>query len=185
MQGLDEIIDQCLSTEKTVERASGTASRASTRRKPVKEPQSTQPTTQTRRSTRIGIAESNGGESKDLFGHQTPKVPVTASRSRRVIEPLAQCQMESLDTRTEGKKAIVPETPKVHNVQKSSVRRTGKRQEEASAQQVNSSRRSVRLLGKSLNNLSLNDKKIVQPEVPIIDQKVEDQIERKDIVPGE
>ncbi|OMO66652.1 hypothetical protein CCACVL1_21038, partial [Corchorus capsularis] len=88
VEGLDEMMNQSQSPEKTINNSSkdilSTATRASTRRKTTKEePQSTQPTTRTRRMTKRTVELDE--ENRNVNVPETPVMAATSTTTRRRV----------------------------------------------------------------------------------------------------
>ncbi|GKV47262.1 hypothetical protein SLEP1_g54176 [Rubroshorea leprosula] len=141
VDGLDEITNQSSEVPRT-------ANRTSTRRRPTKsEAGSTQPTTRTRCVSRRAIA----GELDQESLIETLAEP-TSERRAPVVTDVVEEEMDSLDTpavQLSGRR----------RVPQGSTRRKEETQTKESAQRVYGTRRSVRLLEKSLANLNLIEPK--------------------------
>ncbi|GLT87555.1 hypothetical protein SLE2022_056340 [Rubroshorea leprosula] len=141
VDGLDEIINQLAEVPRT-------ANRTSTRRRPTKsEAGSTQPTTRARCVSRRAIA----GELDQESLIETLAEP-TSERRAPVVTDVVEEEMDSLDT-----PAVQPSGRR--RVPQDSTRRKAETQTKESAQRVYGTRRSVRLLEKSLANLNLIEPK--------------------------
>ncbi|OMO51899.1 Zinc finger, CCHC-type, partial [Corchorus capsularis] len=135
VEGLDEIMNQSQSPQKTIDNSSqdilSTATRASTRRKTTKEePQSTQPTTRSRRMTKTTVELDE--ENRNVNVPETPLMAATSTTTRR--------------------RAAVGSTRRKVEAQK----------EEGSVQHTYGTRRSVRLLEKCMAGLSLKNDEMVE-----------------------
>ncbi|OMP08528.1 hypothetical protein COLO4_06387 [Corchorus olitorius] len=166
VEGLDEIMNQSQSPEKTINNSSqeilSTATRASTRRKTAKEePKSTQPTTRTRRMTKRTVELDE--ENRNVNVPETPVMAATSTTTRR--------------------RAAVGTTRRKVEAQK----------EEGSVQHTYGTRRSVRLLEKCMAGLSLKNDEMVEEkktgqsgavsEVPLarnLSESLEDENDLKD-----
>ncbi|XP_021282426.1 uncharacterized protein LOC110415186 [Herrania umbratica] len=173
VEGLDELMNQSQSPEKTMNKSSqeipSTVTRTSTRRKPTKEePPSSQTTTRTRRMTRRTMELDE--ENKNVNVSETPVVATTTRRRAQRTEPEVG----------EQKKSDLLETPASQsNRRRAGVGSTRRKVEaqkgEGSVQQGYGTRRSVRLLEKSMEGLSLKESGRMEPVK--IDEMVEDEIE--------
>ncbi|XP_022747085.1 uncharacterized protein LOC111296876 [Durio zibethinus] len=172
VEGLDEFMNQSQSPEKTMNKSSqdipSTAARTSTRRKTTEEePQSTQPTTRTRRLTRRTMELDE--ENKNV---NVPETPVMATTTRRRAQK-TETEVE------EQKKSDLLETPALQSGRRrpgvGSTRRKVEAQKEGSLQQGYGTRRSVRLLEKCMTGLSLKESERMEPVK--IDEMLEDEVE--------
>ncbi|KAJ0013493.1 hypothetical protein Pint_21610 [Pistacia integerrima] len=183
VEGLDELMNQSQSPEKTTVTESPliprTANRTSTQRKAIKEdPETVQPMTRTRRTTRKTLDKDLEQENQNVNVGETPAVP--ASRGRK---PAASA---SKKTGTQVKDNVVQEmscgveteTPMAQTGRRraAQVGSTRRKLEEEPVQRVYSTRRSVRLLEKSLADLSLKDEEKEEP----VKMDVLDETEEKD-----
>ncbi|KAB1205516.1 hypothetical protein CJ030_MR7G026009 [Morella rubra] len=142
-----------------------TASRTSIRRKPIKEEsESTQLLTRSRRGTRRKTAEDINQENKDVNVLSTPAIP----SSRRRAPAASACRNIDIQLREDEEEKKIdaqgrsdaPETPAVPSSRRRGPAARGPRKleaqnEENSAQQLGSTRRSVRLLEKNMAKLSI------------------------------
>ncbi|KAK6243825.1 hypothetical protein QUC31_010234 [Theobroma cacao] len=173
VEGLDEFMNQSQSPEKTMNKSSqeipSTVTRTSTRRKPTKEePQSSQTTTRTRRITRRTMELDE--ENKNVNVPETPVVATTTRRRAQRTEPEVE----------EQKKSDLLETPALQSNRRragvgSTRRKVEAQKDEGSVQQGYGTRRSVRLLEKCMEGLSLKESGRMEPVK--IDKMVEDEIE--------
>ncbi|KAJ0014796.1 hypothetical protein Pint_21582 [Pistacia integerrima] len=183
VEGLDELMNQSQSPEKTTVTESPliprTANRTSTQRKAIKEdPETVQPMTRTRRTTRKTLDKDLEQENQNVNVGETPAVP--GSRGRK---PAASA---SKKTGTQVKDNVVQEmscgveteTPMAQTGRRraAQVGSTRRKLEEEPVQRVYSTRRSVRLLEKSLADLSLKDEEKEEP----VKMDVLDETEEKD-----
>ncbi|XP_031265973.1 protein PFC0760c-like [Pistacia vera] len=184
VEGLDELMNQSQSPEKTTVTESPliprTANRTSTQRKAIKEdPETVQPMTRTRRTTRKTLDKDLEQENQNVNVGETPAVP--ASRGRK---PAASA---SKKTGTQVKDNVVQEmscgveteTPMVQTGRRRAVQvgSTSRKLEEEPVQRVYSTRRSVRLVEKSLADLSLKD----EEKEESVKMDVLDETEEKDV----
>ncbi|XVF56508.1 hypothetical protein PTKIN_Ptkin06aG0126800 [Pterospermum kingtungense] len=170
VDGLDEILNQSQSPEKTINKSSqdvpSTVTRTSTRRKTTKEePQSTLPKTQIRRMTRTTMELDE--ENKNVNVPET-LVMATATTTRR--------RAQKTESEVEQKKSGVLETPALQSgggrTGAGSTRKKVEAQKEVSVQHSYGTRRSVRLLEKCMSGLSL--KEPVKIDEMLEDDQVED-----------
>ncbi|EEF42333.1 A-kinase anchor protein 200 [Ricinus communis] len=197
VDGLDEVInaprsDPQQSPEKTGNPEPRTVCRTSTRRKPINvEPESSQLPTRTRRTTKkTSAAEEAEQENNNENLLETPAVStsrrrVTAASARRKIDTQLMESVEDEKAAVGEEKSDVPETPAIRSSRsKAPVVSTKKKIEEKSVQRVYGTRHSVRLLEKSLADLSVKEKRTV--EVVKIEGLCEetDHVEQQKGVPG-
>ncbi|KAI9157068.1 hypothetical protein LWI28_016499 [Acer negundo] len=144
VEGLEEILKQSQLPEKAVPESPSiprTATRTATRRKPIKEePETAQPTSRTRRTTRKAIDQDLDLEDKNVILAQTPAAPAIRRRA-----PAASARSK---------------------VEAGSVQ-----------QGVYSTRRSVRLLEKTMEELSLKERVMPGP----VKMEVFDETEKRDV----
>ncbi|XWS58783.1 hypothetical protein CRYUN_Cryun08bG0063100 [Craigia yunnanensis] len=164
-------MNQSQSPEKTMNTSSqdipSTVTRTSTRRKITnEEPQSTQPTTRTRRMTRRTMELDE--ENKNV---NVPETPVMATTTRR--------RAQKTESEVEEQKSDLLETPALQSGRRrpgvGSTTRKVEAQKEGSVRQGYGTRRSVRLLEKCMFGLSLKESERIEPVK--IDEMVEDEVE--------
>lgn len=134
--------------------ASRTAMRTSTRRKPNKEQQEPESvlSTRSRRSTRKVPDQKAVQECVGTHLQETPAAPATR---RRVHAASARRKVEMID-QEDKKDELKQNVPEDDPVMES-------RQKKPSVQKVYSTRRSVRLLEKTMASLTLADKTTIEP----------------------
>ncbi|KAG8647906.1 titin homolog [Manihot esculenta] len=197
VEGLDELnseprSDPQESPARTTNVEPRTACRTSTRRKPINvEPESSQSMTRNRRATRRTVAEETGQENKNVNLLETPAMPTTrrrvqaASATRKMDAQLTEIGDNEEQAGQEN--SDVPVTPAMRTSRRkvpavSTRRKTEAQKDEKSVQRVYGTRQSVRLLEKSIEDLSLKEKKRVEAV------KIEglcEETEQKNDVPGE
>lgn len=174
VEGLDEFTnapgaDPQQSPEKTMPGSlniTQTQCRTSTRRKAINvEPESSEPLTCTRRTTRRTVTGDADPENKSTNVPETPAIPTSRRRgppasARRKTEN--KVMEASNDDKAVGQgKSDMPETSAMQSSRSRalavSAQQKMKPQEEKSVQRTYSTRRSVRLLEKSMEELSLRD----------------------------
>uniref|UniRef100_A0A2C9VA94 Uncharacterized protein n=1 Tax=Manihot esculenta TaxID=3983 RepID=A0A2C9VA94_MANES len=196
VEGLDELnseprSDPQESPARTTNVEPRTACRTSTRRKPINvEPESSQSMTRNRRATRRTVAEETGQENKNVNLLETPAMPTTrrrvqaASATRKMDAQLTEIGDNEEQAGQEN--SDVPVTPAMRTSRRkvpavSTRRKTEAQKDEKSVQRVYGTRQSVRLLEKSIEDLSLKEKKRVEAV------KIEglcEETEQKNDVPG-
>lgn len=146
-----------------------TAGRTTTQRKPVKESESSKISTRPNRGARSGVVEGEAEqENKDANVSNTPAVvpcsrkraPAVSTRRKTEVIILDDDEEEDKNEVDENPKDVVAKTPAV--VPKSRTRAAGRSVRDkkevsdgTSLQNAYSTRRSVRVLGKSLSKVSL------------------------------
>ncbi|KAI5387925.1 hypothetical protein KIW84_073859 [Lathyrus oleraceus] len=146
-----------------------TAGRTTTQRKPVKESESSKISTRPNRGARSGVVEGEAEqENKDANVSNTPAVvpcsrkraPAVSTRRKTEVVILDDDEEEDKNEVDENPKDVVAKTPAV--VPKSRTRAAGRLVRDkkevsdgTSLQNAYSTRRSVRVLGKSLSKVSL------------------------------
>ncbi|KAG4135864.1 hypothetical protein ERO13_D08G243500v2 [Gossypium hirsutum] len=156
VEGLEEFKNQSQSPEKTMNKTSqeipSTISRTSTRRKPTKEEhQTAQSTVRTRKMTRR-TAELDE-ENKNLNVTETPAVTTNTSRRAKKIESEVKDQ----------KKSDLVETPALQSGRRRPGVGSTRRKVEDTLQTGYGTRRSVRLLEKCMEGLSLKESEKMEP----------------------
>ncbi|XP_058002516.1 uncharacterized protein LOC131168866 [Hevea brasiliensis] len=196
VEGLDELntrSDPQESPEKTKNAEPRTACRTSTRRKPINvEPESSQPKTRTRHATRRMVAEEPEQENKNVNLPETPAMTTTrrrapaASATRKMD---AQLMEVGEDEKLVGQeKSDVPETPAIRTSRSktpavSTRRKIEGQKDEKSVQTVYATRQSVRLLEKSMAELSLEKRRVEAVKIEGLCEKTKE-VEQKNDVPG-
>ncbi|KAJ9185565.1 hypothetical protein P3X46_005183 [Hevea brasiliensis] len=199
VEGLDELNNEPRSNpqespERTTNAEPRTACRTSTRRKPINvEPESSQPVTRTRRATRRTVAEEAEQENKNVNLLETPAMLTTRRRAPAASAPRkmdAQLMELGEDEKLVGQeKSDVPETPATRTSQRkapavSTRRKTEAQKDEKSVQRVYGTRKSVRLLEKSMADLSLKEKwRVEAVKIEGLCEKTEE-VEQKNDMPG-
>ncbi|XP_039689538.1 uncharacterized protein [Medicago truncatula] len=170
VEGLDEILNQReggdIGTPAVQPR---TARRTTTQRKPVKEAESTKVSTRVNRGGRGGVAEGEV-EQENLDANVdagTPAVVPTSRRrvpavsTRRKKEVIVIEDEDDVVSEVQGKATDVAKTPAAAPSSRTragrSVRNKTEISDGTSVQKAYSTRRSVRLVGKSLSKMSLAD----------------------------
>ncbi|MBA0853076.1 hypothetical protein Goshw_013145 [Gossypium schwendimanii] len=171
VEGLEEFKNQSQSPEKTMNKTSqeipSTISRTSTRRKPTKEEhQTAQSTVRTRKTTRR-TAELDE-ENKNLNVTETPAVTTNTSRRAKKIEPEVKDQ----------KKSDLVETPALRSGRRRPGVGSTRRKVEDTLQTGYGTRRSVRLLEKCMEGLSLKESEKMEPVKA--DEMVESEVQNND-----
>ncbi|KAF2288031.1 hypothetical protein GH714_004003 [Hevea brasiliensis] len=196
VERLDELntrSDPQESPEKTKNAEPRTACRTSTRRKPINvEPESSQPKTRTRHATRRMVAEEPEQENKNVNLPETPAMTTTrrrapaASATRKMD---AQLMEVGEDEKLVGQeKSDVPETPAIRTSRSktpavSTRRKIEGQKDEKSVQTVYATRQSVRLLEKSMAELSLEKRRVEAVKIEGLCEKTKE-VEQKNDVPG-
>ncbi|XP_044476816.1 uncharacterized protein LOC123204273 isoform X1 [Mangifera indica] len=186
VEGLDEFMNQSHSPEKTTQTESATiprtANRTSTRRKPIKEdPETVQPMTRTRRATRKTLEKDFDQENQNLNVGETPVVKDNAASRRKAPAASASKKTGSQVKDNVGREmscVVETETPMMQaGRRKATQMGSTRRKLEESIQRVYSTRRSVRLLEKTLADLSLKDEVMEEP----VKMDVMDETGEKDV----
>ncbi|MBA0710156.1 hypothetical protein Golax_025149, partial [Gossypium laxum] len=152
---------------KTSQEIPSTISRTSTRRKPTKEEhQTAQSTVRTRKTTRR-TAELDE-ENKNLNVTETPAVTTNTSRRAKKIEPEVKDQ----------KKSDLVETPALRSGRRRPGVGSTRRKVEDTLQTGYGTRRSVRLLEKCMEGLSLKESEKMEPVKA--DEMVESEVQNND-----
>lgn len=163
VEGLDEIRNQYQWPEKTVATESPliprTAYRTSTRKKSIKEdPDTVQPMTKTCRTARKPLDKDLGQKNQNANVAETPAVPVSRRRAPAASASKKMGTQVKDNVEKEMSCGVKTETP-MAQTGRGRVAQVGstRRKLEESVQRVYSTRRSVRLLEKTLDDLSLKD----------------------------
>ncbi|KAA3471863.1 Zinc finger, CCHC-type [Gossypium australe] len=168
VEGLEEFKNQSQSPEKTMNKTSqeipSTISRTSTRRKPTKEEHQTAQSTVRARKTTRRTAELDE-ENKNLNVTETPAVTTNTSRRAKKTEPEVKDQ----------RKSDLVETPALQSGRRRPGVGSTRRKVEDTLQTGYGTRRSVRLLGKCMEGLSLNESGKMEPVK--VDEMVEGEVQ--------